>query len=451
MPRVKPLHLLPLVLLAAVLPLRAMNAPQKQPAKPVDFAKDKNLYLVGYAHLDTQWRWTYPESIQTYILNTMEQNFPLFDKYPAYIFNFTGSRRYEFMKEYYPADYEKVKKYIASGRWVTAGSSVDECDVNTPSLESLTRHFLYGNRFFEREFGTHGEDFLLPDCFGFPACIPTILAHGGIKGFSTQKLTWGSAVGIPFNVGVWYGPDGSSVTAALNPGGYGSAVTNDISQDKMWLKRITADGDKSGVYADYKYFGTGDRGGAPKEPSVEWVQRSVDGSGPVRVIPASADQIFKDITPELRAKLPTYTGELELVNHSAGSISSEAYMKRWNRKNEQLANAAECASTIATWLGAFPYPRDALYRAWDLVLGNQMHDILPGTSVPKAYEYSWNDEVLALNQFANVTERATGAVVSALDTRGQGTPVAVYNPLATEREDLVEADIDPRVGRRHRV
>ena len=151
--------------------------------------------------------------------------------------------------------------------------------------------------------------------------------------------------------------------------------------------------------------------------------------------------MFKDITPALAAKLPTYQGELELVQHSDGALSSEAYMKRWNRKNEQLAQAAEGAATAASWLGVFPYPYDSLYRGWDLVLGSQMHDILPGTSVPKAYEYSWNDEVLALNQFAAVTEEASAAVLSTLDTRAEGTPVAVYNPLAIEREDPVEATV----------
>ena len=129
-----------------------------------------------------------------------------------------------------------------------------------PSLESILRHFLYGNHFFQREFGKQSEDFLLPDCFGFPASLPTIMAHGGLKGFSTQKLTWGSAVGIPFNVGVWIGPDGSSVLAALNPGGYGNAVTEDLSNSPVWLKRIEATGAASGVFADFHYFGIGDKG-----------------------------------------------------------------------------------------------------------------------------------------------------------------------------------------------
>ena len=431
-----------LAAVAAVLPVHGDEVFQKRPAKPVDLARDKNLYVVGYAHLDTEWRWAYPETIQDYIRNTLEQNFALLEKYPNYVFNFTGSRRYEFMKEYYPAEYARVKQYVAQGRWVPAGSSVDENDANVPSLESITRHFLYGNHFFQREFGTQSEDYTLPDCFGFPASLPAIMAHGGLKGFSTQKLTWGSAVGIPFNFGVWIGPDGSSVLAAMNPGAYSSQVNEDLSKSEMWLNRINEDGARSGVYADYKYFGIGDRGGACKPATAEWIERAVaNDNGPVRVTEGRADQLFKDITPAQRASLPSYQGELELVNHSDGSLSSQAYMKRWNRQNEQLAQAAEGAATTAAWLGVLPYPSDALYGAWDLVLGSQMHDILPGTSAPKAYEYAWNDEVLALNQFAHVEEGAVAGVLAALDTRAEGVPVAVYNPLATDREDPVEATV----------
>jgi alpha-mannosidase len=414
---------------------------QKQPAKPVDLAKDKNLYVVGYAHLDTQWRWSYHTTVRDYIRNTMEQNFPLLEKYPNYVFNFSGSRRYEFMQEYYPAEYERVKAYAKAGRWYPGGSSVDENDANIPSLESFVRQTLYGNQYFKRELGIEAHDYLLPDCFGFPASLPTIFHHEGLKGFSTQKLTWGSAIGVPYSIGTWVGPDGSSVIAALNPGGYGAKVNEDLSKSESWLKRINETGDKSGVFADYKYYGTGDVGGAPTAGSVDWIERALASDGPVRVISARSDEMYLDIDPAQAARLPSYKGDLLLVNHSAGSLSSEAYMKRWNRQNEQLANAAESAATIAYWLGAAPYPQSTIYAGWDLVLGSQMHDIMPGTSLPKAYEYSWNDEVLALNQFADVAERSSAAVLSTLDTTAKGTAVAVYNALPIEREDAIEATV----------
>src|SRR5512143_2423603 len=206
-------------------------------------AKTPTLYVVGYAHLDTQWRWDYPTTIREYLPKTMRTNFDLFEKYPHYVFNFSGANRYRMMKEYYPEGYKKVKDYVAAGRWYPDGSSMDENDVNSPSAESTIRQSLYGTQLFRAEFGKTSSEYMLPDCFGFPASLPSILAHCGILGFSTQKLAWGSFApvggpdspektppGIPFNVGVWEGLDGKSVVAALNAGDYTGSVTYDLSK-----------------------------------------------------------------------------------------------------------------------------------------------------------------------------------------------------------------------------
>src|SRR5438477_79237 len=161
------------------------------------------------------------------------------------------------------------------------------------------------------------------------------------------------------------------------------------------------------------------------------------GDGPIHVVWSKADQMFNDILKCCNTdRMPRYKGDLELINHSAGSISSEAYQKRWMRKNELLADGAEKASLAAAWLGARPYPLERLNNAWTLVMGGQFHDILPGTATPKSFEYAWNDDIVAMNQFASVLSSATEAVSSALDTQAQGTPIIVYNPLNIDREDV---------------
>jgi alpha-mannosidase len=446
--------------------LVALGAAWGQAAKPAgpDLTKQPTLYVVGYAHLDTQWRWEYPTTISEYILNTMRDNFALFEKYPHYVFNFSGANRYRMMKEYFPADYAQVKKYVAAGRWFPAGSSVEENDVNSPSAESIIRQVLYGKLYFRREFGKTSAEYMLPDCFGFPASLPSILAHAGIKGFSTQKLVWGSSapaggpnspektpLGTPFNVGIWEGPDGKSVIAALNPGDYSASITTDLSvspdapgpRREDWPARVQLDGAVSGLFTDYHYYGTGDVGGAPSEASVKLLESIVTRAkgGPLNVVSATAEQMFLDIKPNQMARLPRYKGEMELTNHSAGSLTSEAYQKRWNRKNELLADAAEKASVAAELLGGRTYPLERLNNAWTLVMGGQFHDITPGTATPKAFEFSWNDEVLAMNQFAGVMASATEAVASGMDTQAKGAAIVVYNPLNVAREDVVEAAV----------
>ncbi len=511
-----------------------------------DLSKQPTLYVVGYAHLDTEWRWEYPQVIDEYIRKTMESNFELFKKYPHYTFNFSGANRYRFMKEYYPADFAQVKKYVDEGRWFPAGSSMEEGDVNAPSAEGIIRQVLYGNEWFRKEFGKASMEYMLPDCFGFPSSLPTILAHSGVKGFSTQKLSWGSSApvggveslertpeGTPFNVGVWVGPDGESVLAGMNPGSYSGGIYTDLStplpaepadpayaerrekiaaiqqtlqqdrhngttpaprdlqqlaalrneQDALvrmqadhelrrfqgdWAARVQLNGKVTGLFADYHYFGTGDIGGAPAEESVKRLEAIVTkgtvdmplaansysrngqngtgpdvkvGDGPVHVISATADQMFLNIAPEQAAKLPRYTGELELTNHSAGSLTSQAYQKRWIRHEELLADAAEKSSIAAEWLGGRKYPMQRLNDAWTLAMGAHFHDLAAGTATPRSYEFAWNDDVIAMNQFADVLKSSTDAVASALDTQTHGVPLVVFNPLNIPREDLVEAEI----------
>src|ERR1051325_5493258 len=485
-------RLLSLLLAYSILVGGAWAQPPVATSAP-DLGKDPTLYVVGYAHLDTQWRWEYPQVINEFLPHTMRDNFALFEKYPSYIFNFSGANRYRMMKEYWPKDYARLKRYVAVGRWFPSGSAMEESDALSPSAESLIRQILYGSQYFRHEFGRTSAEYMLPDSFGFPASLPSILAHMGIKGFSTQKLSWGSAarvggpnspertpVGVPFNVGIWEGTDGRGIIAAFNPRPYDSNVREDYSKSPPasaanpavgytpvdWPVRISRNGEVSGLFTDYCYYGTGDQGGPPREFAVKLLDAVVGkkmavmpppppvippvdavgplvrvGDGPVRVLSTTAEQMFLDIKPEQAARLPRYKGELLLTNHSAGSINSQTIQKRWNRRNELLADAAERASVAADWLGARPYPLERLNNAWTLVMGGQFHDILPGTATPKAFEFSWNDDVIAMNQFAGVLTSATEAIVSGLDTHGKGVPVVVYNPLNIAREDVVEATI----------
>jgi len=518
-----------------------------QTSEKPDLTKEPTLYVVGYAHLDTEWRWEYPQVINEYLRNTMQDNFKLIEKYPHYVFNFSGANRYRLMKEYYPADFEKLTQFVKQGRWFPAGSSMEEGDVNTPSAETIIRQILYGNDWFRKELGKASAEYMLPDCFGFPASLPTILAHSGVKGFSTQKLVWGSSApggglesrektpeGTPFNVGVWVGPDGESVLAGLNPGSYDGDVDSDLSKplapakadtaladlqgkvhtlrstleqqdqakhitdqnavreyirlrnemqartrvdedlsldrhQKDWATRVEQDGKVSGIFTDYHYYGTGDIGGSPREESVKRLEAIVTkgtasfppedeyyprgqptptwpevkvGDGPVHVISSNAEQMFLDITPTEAAGLPRYTGEMELTNHSAGSLTSQAYQKRWLRKEELLAEAAEESSVAAEWLGARPYPLQRLNDAWTLQMGGHFHDLAAGTATPRSYEFAWNDDVIALNQFAAVLTNATEGVSAALDTQSKGVPLVVFNSLGIPREDVVEAKVD---------
>jgi alpha-mannosidase len=413
--------------------LLAQAQPTAKDSKPI-------LYVVGTSHLDSQWNWTVQDTIRQFIPNTFFENFKRFQQYPDYTFNYEGAIHYMWFKEYHPESWPTVQKYVADGRWRISGSWINAVDVNVPSPESLMRQALYGKWFFRHEFGKVSQDVYLPDCFGFGFALPSIATHCGLSGFTTQKLTWGSSYGIPFPIGRWKGVDGNSVVAALNPGDYVTKIRSDISLDPKWSNDLTSLG--KGRKVGFRLFGTGDIGGAPDDESVSWLEKSLaNKNGSVTVRNTSADQLSKDLTAEEKAALPEYEGELTMKTHGVGCYTSQAAMKRFNRENELLAAATEQTAVAAELLTGLPYPRERLREAWIRVLWHQFHDDLTGTSIPQAYQFSWNDELVSANQFAAVLANSTAAVAAMMDTRGAGIPLIVYNPLGWSNQAPVEATV----------
>jgi len=407
--------------------------------------KEGTVYMVSNAHFDTQWNWTVQTSISEYLRNTINQNLELFEMYPGYVFNFEGGVKYSWMKEYYPVQYEKVKEYVKSGRWHVSGASWDATDPNMPSPESFFRNILLGQLFYKNEFGVKSTDIFLPDCFGFGYTIPTVAAHCGLIGFSTQKLQWRSNpfygnAKVPFMIGLWQGLDGSRIAAALDARNYTSKYKSDVSKDKEINEMVAASPNKKG----YRYYGTGDIGGSPTILSVESIEKSINGKGEgsINVVSATSDQLFKDYLPfSAHPELPVFDGELLMDVHATGCYTSQSAMKLYNRRNEQLAVAAESASVIAEWMGGAEYPSEKISDSWKRFVWHQFHDDLTGTSIPEAYRFSWNDELISQGQFNDILTHASANVSRSLDTRVKGTAVVVFNSLAIPRKDLVHASI----------
>lgn len=411
--------------------------------------KDK-AYLVSNAHFDSQWNWDVQRSIAEFIPKTLDQNLFLLTRYPNYIFNFEGGVKYAWMKEYYPHQYELIKKYIKQGRWHVTGSTWDATDPNIPSIESFTRNILYGQHFYRKEFGIEGTDIFLPDCFGFGWTLPTVAAHSGLIGFSTQKLQWrqkpfyGNSK-IPFEIGLWQGIDGSRIMMVADAHNYTTKWRYEDLSRSEYLAGITK---KSPIKSVYHYYGTGDTGGAPTIESVRAMELGLAGDGPVEIVSATSDRLYKDYLPfDKHPELPVWDGELLMDVHATGCYTSQAAMKLYNRRNELLADAAERSAVAADWLGAVPYPKELLTEAWKRFIWHQFHDDLTGTSIPRAYEFSWNDELISMKQFADVLTTSVGAVSRGLNTNVKGTPVVIYNPAGFQVSDVVEVTLPEQGGK----
>lgn len=407
----------------------------------------KKIYTVATSHLDTIWSWDFETTVSKYIYNTLVDNFALLKKYPSYTFSFEGSYRYELMEEYYPELFEQMREYIKQGRWNVCGSAYENGDTNCPSPEALFRNILFGNSYFDEKFGKRSVDIYLPDCFGFGWALPSIAYHSHLMGFTTQKLAWGSAYGIPFDIGKWYGVDGNYIYASCNPHDYYFTLTK--LRDWDFVQNKLKENEKYGLDWTYMFHGIGDRGGAPQEATVKYVENEIkkNSESDIEVIAASADQIYHDIDEklpqEVKDRLPEWKTELVMQNHGVGGYTSRAIGKRWNAKCQELGDVAERAGVMADYFGTADYNEPVLEKAWKRAIAHQFHDDTPGTSVQRAYKRSWNDYAMSMNQFTGEIDAYLSSFSALMKSDFcQGIPVMVYNSVEAERSGAVKVRIN---------
>jgi len=410
---------------------------------------EKKAYTVATAHLDTVWRWDLAKTLTEYIPDTISKNFDLIEKYPNYKFNFEGAYRYKLIEEFYPLAFEQIKKYVDEDRWCLSGTAYETGDVNIASPEAILRNILLGDKYFKEKFGKSSKDLFLPDCFGFTWALPTIASHAGLKGITTQKLSWGSAYGIPFDLGIWEGPDGSRVYACLDAKSYRYKFDGDIRADLSIINKVVDNAEKAQLPWANHLYGTGDCGGAPTEESVQAVEESIskNDESDFEVISARTDQVFEDLDKLSKSdknNLPVWRNELPMTSHAAGTYTSRCMSKRLNRQCERMADYAEKACVFASSIDNYIYPKDVLNAAWERVISHQFHDDITGTSTMKVYNDSWNDYYLSLSQFKNEYLGASKGIISELDTswvKDNSIAIVVNNPTQYRQKRNVEAVI----------
>lgn len=410
----------------------------------------KKAFVVATSHLDTVWRWSIADTVEKFIPDTLTKNFDLLEKYPNYRFNFEGAYRYELIEEFYPKAFEIIKKYVDEDRWCVSGSGYENGDVNIPSPESLFRNLLIGNHYFKEKFGKKSEDMFLPDCFGFGWAMPSIMKSAGLKGFTTQKLSWGSAYGLPFDLGIWKGPDGSCAYACLNAKSYRYKFSGDVRADISIIDRIADNAQNAKLPWANHLYGTGDWGGAPTEESAASVNSSVNKNSEnddFEVISASTDQIFKEIDKlpkKEQEQLPIWENELLMTSHGAGCYTSRCMSKRLDFQAEQTAALTEPVCCLAHYSGSINYPKENLRNAWKNSIKHQFHDDITGTSTMEVYNDSWNDYYNSISQFRSEFIGAANGIAKNLDTSWidkNDVAVVVFNPTQYSRKESVKAKV----------
>jgi alpha-mannosidase len=330
---------------------------------------------IGHAHLDTAWLWPLAESYRK-AQRTLSTQTRYLDAYPEYRFACSQAQQLAWIEERDPDLWERVRAKVRSGQFVPVGGSWIEPDCNLPSGESLARQFLHGQRWFESRLGRRCREFWSPDAFGYAGQLPQIMREAGITRFLTQKLSWNRFNEPEHHTFVWQGDDGSEVLGHFPP-----ADTYNAEASVPELRRQARDfRDHEHSRTSLLVFGHGDGGGGPTTAMLETLRRVGDLQGVPRTRSATSEELFEALEAE-PGERPVVVGELYLEYHR-GTYTSQARTKRGNRRCEQALHDAEFLSCAR----GGDYPRAELDRLWKLLLLNQFHDILPGSSIRLVYE-----------------------------------------------------------------
>lgn len=401
------------------------------------FAYDKSYtaYMSALAHIDTAWQWTTATTINDFINNTVKNQLALLDVNSDYNFNISASVHVKWLKQYFPDLYARVKTKVANGQISLMGGQYVEPDLNIPSGESLVRQSLFGQRYFQQEFGVKSSVGWVPDTFGFSGQFPQILKKSGMDYFYTAKLTWNDTNNFPFELFKWQGIDGTQVIADKVRVNYDAGNTRDNVNYSL------DNPNRQGIKKAFITYGAGDRGGGPDQAGIDQIRSFNADSTMPTVKMASGDRFFKDLTDAEKAKITdVWVGEMYLEQHR-GTYTTQGLIKKNNRLGEIAAAEAEQFSSIASWLGAVGYPQSTINSAWEKILQNQFHDILPGSGTTDQAKEAWVVGQTAIDSLNAIQSDAMAGIVSKIDTTVTGVPVVVFNTLSFGRMQAVETDV----------
>lgn len=397
---------------------------------------------IGHTHIDCAWKWTLKqtrEKVQRSFSTVLE----LMRRYPEYKFMSSQAFLYQNLKEEAPEVYREVAERIKEGRWECEGSMWVEADCNLSSGESLIRQVLYGKNFFMDEFGVENRVLWLPDVFGYTAALPQILRKCGVDWFVTSKISWNDTNRMPYDTFRWRGIDGTEInthfiTGANDKGGATSQGCTYVGNTESKMV--------SGTYRRYSQknlhnealltFGYGDGGGGPTPEHLEYAIRGKKGVPGVPNLKIDFAGRYLDRLGESikdRRDVPVWHGELYLEYHR-GTYTTMARNKKSNRQSEFLYADAELLGVTAEKLLGEAFPKSELHRGWEMILVNQFHDIIPGSSIKDVYDQSDIDYAEIKRIGSSVVDGVRERIAQSIDkSRGY----VVFNPHSFETEGVV--------------
>ena len=386
----------------------------------------------GHAHIDLAWLWPIPETRRKAV-RTFHTALDLMDRFPDYRFNQSTAQYYAWLEEDEPSLLPRIKEKVAAGQWEPIGAMWVEPDTNIPTGESLVRQLLYGIRYFDRLFGRDKRTNVnwLPDCFGFSPAFPQLLRLAHLDSFFTHKTNWSEKNKLRSDLFWWEGLDGSRVLMHTydNPaGGYNGRVGPRAAVE-TWRNYQ----DKESNPESLLLFGWGDGGGGPTEDMLLRYAQLADFPAMPAMRQVNVAEWFSGIierAEKTKKDLPVWVGEIYLEYHR-GTLTTQGRTKYLHRRAERALITAETLASMAALLGAPKAP--SLEKDWRVLLRNEFHDIIPGSSIREVYETAEAELAAVVATGVGAQQTHLTAIAGHIGKSGAKSALLVVNPDLSPR------------------
>lgn len=406
-----------------------------QEKKNMGARKDLTLHMVGHGHIDPTWLWRWTEGYEE-VRATFRSALERMNETPEFKFTASSACFYDWVKRCDPAMFEEIRKRVKEGRWELAGGWWIEPDCNIPHGESFCRQGLYGQRFFEKEFGRRATVGFNPDSFGHAGTFPQILRKMGIHYYAYMRPMPDTEMDYPGGTTFfWRASDGSQILASTileDYNGVGERLRSTIA--KLAVSRHLNPGQTEVL----GFYGVGNHGGGPTKESIKDIKKAQKAKGGPHLEFSTLKEYFDsfEAASDMK-KIPVIDRDLQ--HHAQGCYTTHAEVKRLNRRAEHELMTAERFATLAWILDDHVYPKDEIERAWKWVLYNQFHDILAGSSLESAYEDMRDQMGYARATAQAITNESLQTLARSIDTSAEGNTLVVLNPLPWPVKQAVTA------------
>lgn len=401
------------------------------------------IHVIPNAHLDPVWLWDSREGLNEGVA-TCRAMLDLLDANPDLTFIRGEAAIYEHVRRTDPQTFQRILKMIRAGRWDAVGGSWIQPDTNLLESEVLCRHYDVGLRYFREKLGVKVKCGWQADSFGHTAGLPDVLAAGGVENFAFTRPPQ-EQLKLRTPAFWWHGRSGARVLGYRPLVGWYGCERDEIPRRFDPLVPLAA---KSPLRNIAMFVGLGNHGGGPSQRIIDDVRAWGAAHPDFEVKFGGLHSFFAALRRELASpnapRIDEVQGELNFSMR--GCYAAVARFKHGYRRAEHELLRAE--RTTALLHGAGHAPVANLGAAWESVLFNSFHDILPGSSVERAFDEQIDEmggvrhavRDAAFRSFNNLIPKIRITLPAVGRDHPKAVPFLVWNPHLRPVSTFVELE-----------